>query len=246
MSGGNDGNEGWGSRFLKMASAAAAAAAVAGGLYAALSSSASASGGHQEVPFGGQPHRNQPDHAGHVPPLQGAHVASWKKPEIGWVKLNVDGSRDHFNDTSAGCGGVFRDSSAKWVYGFAKRLNPDNNQAHQTELEAILTGLNIASKLNIKKLIVESDSEPVVRMVMSGVKSSHTDYDLVQRIRNEVDRIGCQVRFAVVSNKVNRVAHRLANDARKFASVGLCEEYADPPFNCLELLLEDQNRCQTF
>ncbi|RDX88431.1 putative ribonuclease H protein, partial [Mucuna pruriens] len=230
MSGGNDGGGSWGSRFLKVASIAAATAAAAGGLYALLSSSASANS-EVEVPFGAQ--RDTPLRVNN----EGA-TARWTKPEITWAKLNVDGSREHFNGPSAGCGGFMRDASGKWLCGFAKKLNP-NYQAHQTELQAIVTGLELAWEMNVKNLIVMSDSDSVVSMVENGVKPNHPDYDVVELIRTKRRHFDWEVRFVSIPNKANRVAHTLANEARKLHSYDL-KVYYDPPSICAQLLLEDE------
>lgn len=230
---------------MKVANAAAATAAVAGGLYAILSSSTSASS-EMEVPFGSarRESKERDDGGSGSHPREGATTVSrWKKPEIGWVKLNVDGSRDPYKSSSAGCGGVLRDASAKWLRGFAKKLNP-TYAVHQTELEAILTGLKVASEMNVKKLIVESDSDSVVSMVENGVKPNHPDYDVVELIRTKRRRFDWEVRFVSVSNKANRVADRLANYARKLACDD--EEYLRPPANCYQLLLEDEIGCESF
>ncbi|MCI58677.1 hypothetical protein A2U01_0079932, partial [Trifolium medium] len=60
------------------------------------------------------------------------------KPMTGWMKLNVSGV------ISSGCGGVLiRDSSGKWLCGFAQMLKP-NLEADEIEKEAILKGLQWA------------------------------------------------------------------------------------------------------
>ena len=42
---------------------------------------------------------------------------SWNPPHEGWIKLNVDGSRDN-NSSIITAGGVLRNSLCQWVKGF--------------------------------------------------------------------------------------------------------------------------------
>ncbi|KAK7307034.1 hypothetical protein VNO77_39734 [Canavalia gladiata] len=241
MSGGNeDGGGGWGSRFLKGASVVAASAAVAGGLYALLSSSASANS-HQELPFGGRRELKQGDDAAPSSRLREASSqVGWTKPEIGWVKLNVDGSRDH-SGPSAGCGGVLRNASGTWCNAFALKLDPIY-EAHETELQAILVGLERAFKMNVEKLIVESDNESMVNMVENDglkFKNHRPEYGVVERIRELRFDPNWQVKLVSINKSANRVAHRLANKARTLSS-DVLQIYATPPDKDCELLhLED-------
>nr|KYP69787.1 Putative ribonuclease H protein At1g65750 family [Cajanus cajan] len=136
----------------------------------------------------------------------------WKKPEIGWVKVNVDGSRDHEGP------GVVRDACGTWLIGFFQELDP-TNKPHETELQAILTGLELALKMNFDKVVVESDSEPAVRMVKSELGSNQRpEYEVVQRIKNLILDHKWQVMVAYVPRNANRLADKLANDARKLSS----------------------------
>ena len=160
------------------------------------------------------------------------------------MKLNVDGSREHYNlnGPSAGCGGVLRNSSAKWVRGFAKKLDSSLG-VHQTELEAILTGLEFASLMKIEKLVVESDNDSVVSMVKNGVNPGHPDFALIQQIKAKLQRFDWEVRLVAISNKANSVADRLANNARNLSFDDPYEEYFDPPVNCFQLLHNDEIGC---
>lgn len=50
----------------------------------------------------------------------------WIPPDPGWMKCNVDGAcrRD---GSEAGCGGVLRDSSGNWIFGFLLNLGGMDN-----------------------------------------------------------------------------------------------------------------------
>lgn len=158
------------------------------------------------------------------------------------MKLNVDGSQDLFKGPSAGCGGVVRDSSAKWVRGFAKKLD-SSLKAHQTELQAILTGLQFASRMKLKKVVLESDHNSAVSMVENGVKPNHEDYDVVEQIKEKLARFEGEVRLVLINTMANSVADRLANNARDPSFNPVYQEYVDPPKNCVQYLQRDQMGC---
>jgi len=57
--------------------------------------------------------------------LNNLHVAPkiqvsirWLPPQVGWVKLNIDGASRRGMQT--GCGGIIRDSDGNWICGFTK------------------------------------------------------------------------------------------------------------------------------
>ncbi|KAL2349110.1 hypothetical protein Fmac_003110 [Flemingia macrophylla] len=242
MSGGNDGNgSSWGSRFLKVAGAAAATAAVAAGVISLLSSPAAA-----EAPFaaprdGPQAHpddHNTPNNSSDPEEL----TERWKKPEIGWVKVNVDGGRDH-DEPSAGSGGVVRDEHGEWLLGFARKLDPNINNAHETELEAILTGLELAWKRNYEKVVVESDCEPALSMVKKGLvhKLQRREHEVVECIRKLLFAPKWQVKLVYVDRSANRVANRLSKVARQLPSLQLIVYPSPPDPICNKFILEDKN-----
>lgn len=154
------------------------------------------------------------------------------------MKLNVDGSRDHYKVVSAGCGGVVRDSSGKWVRGFAKKLD-SSLEVHQTELEAILAGLQLVSDMKFKKVVVESDNKSVVSMVEKSVHPNHPDCVIIQQIRAMLHRFDWEVKLVAISNTANSVADKLANNARTLSSDDPYQEYSVQPHNCVQFLQRD-------
>ncbi|KAK9993617.1 hypothetical protein SO802_023320 [Lithocarpus litseifolius] len=52
----------------------------------------------------------------------------WEKPELGWLKLNTDGSSNGVVGTAAG-GGLIRDEFGNWVIGFSRRIRRANSFA---------------------------------------------------------------------------------------------------------------------
>ncbi|KAE9595687.1 hypothetical protein Lal_00030672 [Lupinus albus] len=232
-SGGNN-DEGWGSKFLKLASAAAATAAVAGGLIALMSSSSP-----QPSPFETSARRviKEPVDEYNYEAAPSLPIR-WTKPEWGWVKLNVDGSRDHIGyPPSSGCGGVMRDASGTWLLGFSQKLNP-SYEVHMTEIVAILKGVKLAREMNVQKLVVESDLESAVSMVENGVRANHPQYTIISSIKQLLSDPKWEVKVVHIPREANRVANKLARDARDLTSEYM-RKYPYPPASCTTLVQED-------
>ena len=66
------------------------------------------------------------------------------KPEIGWPKLNTDGSFGG-EGVSSGCGGLLRDSNGLWIRGFAKAMMVSSSLA--AEMWAFREGVTLCLDL---------------------------------------------------------------------------------------------------
>ncbi|KAL6184541.1 hypothetical protein ACLB2K_045942 [Fragaria x ananassa] len=92
--------------------------------------------------------------------LRPIRLCRWKKPQVGWTKLNTDGSVDPGN---AGFGGLLRNYKGEPICAFVSKALGDDT--FLVELWAIWRGLVLASSLGIKVLWVESDSLSVVKTI---------------------------------------------------------------------------------
>lgn len=106
-------------------------------------------------------------------------------PPSGWFKINTDGVSKG-NPGSAGCGGILRDDVGNWVQGFGYHIG--HCSAYMAELWGIFRGLQIAWKLGIKKLIVESDSYSAIQSITAYIKEEHPRLCLVHRIRDWIKK----------------------------------------------------------
>lgn len=215
--------EGWGSMLLKVAGVAAATVAVAGSLYSLLK---------QPEPAPAQ---------AHAPPLQFGNnykePVVWTRPKFGWVKLNVDGS---LWPQSAGCGGVLRDASGKWICGFAQKLN-SNYRLDETEKEAILIGLKWAWNRGERKVLIESDNKVAVDLVVNdnnGRRRSNND-PLIREIKHLLSRDDWQAKLIWIHRDANQVADKLAGKAHSFDSLDLVEFISPPDHNCRNAFFKD-------
>ncbi|CAL5202662.1 unnamed protein product [Lathyrus oleraceus] len=64
----------------------------------------------------------------------------WRPLTVGWIKCNTKGS---FSAYLASCGGVCRNSSGDFVFGFADKL--DCSSAIQDELLGVIKAIDFAS-----------------------------------------------------------------------------------------------------
>lgn len=87
-------------------------------------------------------------------------LCRWKKPEVGWTKLNTDGSIDREN---AGFGGLLRDFKGDPICAFVSKAPRDDIFA--VELWGIWRGLVLALGLGIRVIWVESDSMSAVKTI---------------------------------------------------------------------------------
>ncbi|CAJ2662070.1 unnamed protein product [Trifolium pratense] len=88
----------------------------------------------------------------------------WQPPFFDWVKCNTDGA---FNAATSACGGLFRNSDAAFLCGFA--VNTDNaSSAFSAELCGAMQAIEIAAFKNWNNLWLETDSTLVVKAFKSS------------------------------------------------------------------------------
>lgn len=84
------------------------------------------------------------------------HRLKWLTPSDGWVKINVDGATrlEHF---SRGVGAVLKDGTGTFLAAAAWRKEGIGFALH-VKFKAVLEGLRLAERLQVRRVIVESDS----------------------------------------------------------------------------------------
>lgn len=86
----------------------------------------------------------------------------WRKPEMGWVKFNVDGCCKG-NPGTTGGGGMIRNYNGEMIKAFAEFYGQGNNNL--AEAKAMLYGVKLCCNCGFSKVIVESDSMLIVNLV---------------------------------------------------------------------------------
>ncbi|XP_061357647.1 DExH-box ATP-dependent RNA helicase DExH6-like isoform X2 [Gastrolobium bilobum] len=174
-------------------------------------------------------------------------AVGWTFPEVGWMKANVDGSCKE-EGRLPGCGGVFRDSTGSWKFGFVQNLGayfsgvfPDekiHRSTLMTELCGILTALKLAREKGISQLWIESDSAFAVKFSNdSSNVLNDTPCDSVIQSIHELMRENWTVRISHCYREGNQVADWLANYAHS-TEPGVHVLDVPPP-ECIKYLTED-------
>ncbi|KAL6218517.1 hypothetical protein ACLB2K_011727 [Fragaria x ananassa] len=135
---------------------------------------------------------------------------TWSPPPVGWVKVNSDAA--WLPSSSAGLGVIIRDSSERVIGGLAEAAVIPSVEG--AEAEAILRGVELAISLNLKQIIVESDSKQLISELLSSSVRSWRTYPALETIRRRslmFDR--CTWNWTPRST--NQAAHHAAMLARQ-------------------------------
>jgi ribonuclease HI len=103
-------------------------------------------------------------------------LSTWRKPEVGRLKLNFDGSSKHASRRGS-IGGVYRDHKGGFVLGYAERIG--NATSSVAELAALRRGLELALENGWLNISIEGDAKTVVDVVRNRA-SVRVEEDLRQ------------------------------------------------------------------
>ncbi|KAJ8768128.1 hypothetical protein K2173_021068 [Erythroxylum novogranatense] len=134
---------------------------------------------------------------------------SWHCPPLGFVKLNVDGSALG-NPGDARFGGLIRDAYGRWLIGFSGYIG--HASILVAELQALRHGLTLAWDRGYRRIVVESDSQDVVTLVLTSCPHSHPMFLLVEDIRTLLARDWC-CSLQHIFREANHCADFLAKQA---------------------------------
>ncbi|XP_038895327.1 uncharacterized protein LOC120083578 [Benincasa hispida] len=92
---------------------------------------------------------------------------AWTRPEIGWTKLNFDGSsKGKKTPGRASIGGVLRDHDAQFLLGYAEPIGRANST--MAELTALTKGLELVLENGWKDVWVEGDAKGLVEIIVEN------------------------------------------------------------------------------
>ncbi|KAM3343232.1 hypothetical protein P3S68_025321 [Capsicum galapagoense] len=115
---------------------------------------------------------------------------SWSFPPTGCIKINTDGSF-MLNSGLAGFGGVARDDQGRWLGSFCGRLGFVATSSLTAELWAIHSGLSLAKKYNMKKVIIETDSSNALMLLsVRSAVDSHPNRVVIEECRRLLSELG--------------------------------------------------------
>ncbi|PKI56618.1 hypothetical protein CRG98_023001 [Punica granatum] len=112
-------------------------------------------------------------------------LVGWSRPALGWFKLNTDGAA-RGNLGSARAGGIIRDSNGNWIGGIMHNIGISTSI--YAELQGIVTGLELASSLECRKLCVETDSRVAQGLISAQDSCAPSLRSLVIEIRAALAR----------------------------------------------------------
>lgn len=160
----------------------------------------------------------------------------WKKPRIGWTKLNFDGSCKSLSG-KASIGGVVRNHNAEFLLGYAESIGQANSTI--AELTALRRGLEIVLENGWKNndIWLEGDAKTLVEII---VKRRQVRCMEVNRHISHINLILPEFNNCFVSH-IYREGNRAAD---KFAQMGHGLDHPRiwrgiPPVEVLAQLLED-------
>lgn len=164
-------------------------------------------------------------------------LVSWKKPPLGWIKINVDGARDRSSGT-IGAGGIARDHNGAWIAGFV--YNIGKGGALLAEAWAARTGAQLALDKGYSNVILESDSLDLVNM-LNQTENQPLEAPLIN-LREDIQKI-----LSKVATKEIVHCYREGNlPADVLAKMALSNQNGimmlqSPPLALANLIYQDMN-----
>lgn len=132
----------------------------------------------------------------------------WEKPDIGWVKLNSDGS-SRGNPSVAGSGGLIRNEKGEWICGFARRIRITTSFA--AELWGLRDGILQCLNPNLCSVLIELDAKSMVDLLVNSDYSNNAISPLVDDCRSlmaQLPRVQIKHCFRE-ANRLQMVSHGL-------------------------------------
>ncbi|KAL9236708.1 hypothetical protein vseg_011344 [Gypsophila vaccaria] len=160
---------------------------------------------------------------------------SWKKPKVGWTKLNFDGSLK-YNTGKASIGGVFRDHKAEFLLGYAESIG--NISSSNAELAALCRGLELILENGwTTDVWLEGDAKGLVnvvgkkRLVKSTEAQKYVNYinEMIPELDNFV--------MSHIYREGNRAADKFAQLGHDLETPRIWERV--PPDEVLDIMQDD-------
>ncbi|KAL4367315.1 hypothetical protein GQ457_05G009200 [Hibiscus cannabinus] len=167
-------------------------------------------------------------------PWQSGLNVRWCGPPISWLKVNTDGARS-IRSGLATCGGVGRDASGNWCFGFSRALGVCSTL--EAELWGVYEGLTTAWSLGFPRVIVEMDCRDAYEMVALG-NPKQLGSSLTAGLL-EMHHRPWEIKFSFIKREGNVPADLMARLAWK----GYPEyrRYMEPPSTVLEAFQFDRD-----
>jgi ribonuclease HI len=163
-------------------------------------------------------------------------IRKWNMPPVGWVKCNVDGAFDADQGQGA-TRVVLRDHTGTYKGGRA-HWHQHGLNALSMEAEACRDGMILAGELNVRRLLVETDNQELLKLWEMGESQRSCISPIIREIR-ELSTSFVDFSLVYANRDCNRVAHTLAKQVSDSIRVGVWQL---APSCIADLLTEDCNR----
>ncbi|KAJ4975762.1 hypothetical protein NE237_000868 [Protea cynaroides] len=157
----------------------------------------------------------------------------WRKPDIGWTKLNFDGSKSKTGMGSIG--GVFRNHKAEFLLGYAESIGKTTSM--EAELEALRRGLELVLENGWYDVWLEGDAKSLIDIITQR-KSFRSDE--VQKNVRHINLIIPELNNCIMTHiyrEGNRAADKLAQMGHQSDKPRIWRH--DPPAEVLRIMHED-------
>lgn len=166
----------------------------------------------------------------HNEPIQ----VAWEKPEIGWTKLNFDGSCKG-KAGKGSIGGVFRNHKAEFLLGYAETIGRTTSII--AELAALRRGLELVLENGWDDIWLEGDSKTLVeiiarkRQVKCAEAQGHISHInlMIPELNNCI--------LSHVYREGNRAADKLAQMGHQLKKPQVWRH--NPPYQVLRIMQDD-------
>ena len=159
----------------------------------------------------------------------------WEKPEVGWFRLNSDGSALG-NPGPAGSGGLIRNGEGEWVCGYARKIGTITSFA--AELWGLRDGILQCLNLQLPAVEIEIDAKSIVELLNNPRAAERVVSTLVDDCRYLISQLP-RVRVKHCVREANRCADELARLGSKQENDFLV--FRSPPVDVWDLLKADTN-----
>jgi ribonuclease HI len=143
-------------------------------------------------------------------------AVSWEKPELGWFKLNTDGS-SLVNPGISGAGGLIRDHKGNLIVAFSEYICIGSN--NKAELLGVLIGLRKCKAMGLRNIVIELDSSLIVTWFEKGSCRAWYLEDFWEEIVLLLSGLNTQF------NHVFREGNQAADWLSKHGSAGITHDY---------------------
>ncbi|KAK9041594.1 hypothetical protein V6N11_016688 [Hibiscus sabdariffa] len=165
-------------------------------------------------------------------------MGHWIAPPEHWIKINTDGARS-ITSGLASCGGVGRDSSGTWCFGFSRDLGLCS--VLEAELWGVYEGLTTAWSLGYPRVIVEMDCRDAYDMLVHG-NPRHLGSSLLPGIL-ELQQCCWEIQFRFTCREGNIPTDIMS----RLVQIGTLayHRYLDPPLTVRDALDADKRSLLT-